>query len=72
MTLAPWLWVMGQLLKATAQYYRIFTPMREHAAPEDEAFFDCIVRHEEAIQAFARSELAGAGDSLAAKRALLS
>lgn len=72
MSLAPWRWVMEQLLKATADYYRIFTRMREHAAPEDQAFFDYIVRHEEAIQAFARSELAGAGDSLAATRALLS
>ncbi len=62
---------MEQLLKATADYYRIFTHMREHAAPEDQAFFDYIVRHEEAIQAFARGELAGAGDSLAATRALL-
>ena len=62
--LLPWRTAMKLLGDGTAPFMEVFTRLRQHAAPEDAAFFDYVVAHEVAIKAFADAEQAGQENAL--------
>lgn len=70
----PLLWktAMKATLKETDYFLAAFTALKAEADPADAELFQYIIDHEEAIQAFARNELAGnKSESIDAVTALL-
>lgn len=69
--LMPWRLAMKLLAHATQPFLTCFQRLEEHALGEERAFFAYVCAHEEAIQTFARKELAHDAGSLGAVEALL-
>lgn len=56
-SVAPWHFVMKEMLKETEYYLEVFRRLEEQAAEEDRKLFEYIVAHEVAIAQFAEMEL---------------
>ncbi len=69
--LLPWRRAMGMLLSGTPPLIEVFARLQQHAADDNRAFFDYVLRHEQAIEQFARAELAGEAGAIACVEALL-
>ena len=69
--LMPWRAAMNMLQSGTTPLIEVFTRLDEHADENSKAFFDYVLQHELAIDAFARAELAGKPNAIEPVESLL-
>ena len=69
--LLPWPTAMRALKSGTPALIKTFSRLRDNSEEEDRDFFDYVLQHEVAISEFARLEIEGSDNSMAAINRLL-